>query len=158
MRPRRALSPPPESDFDFDFGLNSSGLLPSQPESSSQSPGSAPLGDLTMAPIRTIARGVLVAPAGTSGAPTRIAESNRENRSVVLVAPIVGFSIYAGTSGVKIGDNRLPPGIPYEFVIPGLQELYAVTDAPVQLMLSVQIAPILVGDRERKYVDDQGIY
>lgn len=72
------------------------------------------------------------------------------NRQIVLLAPVVNFRIYIGDSGVtpKTGF-ALPVGQPYEAAIPGLQEIYAVTDAPVFIVLQVQIAPIIY-EQQRK--------
>jgi hypothetical protein len=77
--------------------------------------------------------------------PTRIVEADKQSRVVVLLAPITRWSIYVGNAGVKITDLWIPNGLPYEILIPGNQELYAITDAPVYLTLRVQTGPILVG-------------
>lgn len=120
-------------------GTSRGGVLP---------PGSEPLGDITGAPTPTVFRTVQIQPGKTS---TRIAEPGRPNRVVIVTAPIIPFRFYIGGQGVKIGDMEITPGIPYDCVLPGLQELWAVTNAPVVLPLRVQIAPILIGDRERRW-------
>ena len=114
---------------------------------------SLPLGSLTGAPPQTQLRGYQIVPYGALGngqQATRIVEPDLQNRVIILTAPFVAFSIWIGDSGVKPGDFSLPPGLPYEVILPGRQPLYAVTDAPVYLPLRVQIASILMGERERK--------
>lgn len=77
----------------------------------------------------------------------------RPTKLVTFTAPIVGFKIYIGGPGVRgggIDGMPLPPGLPYAITIPGNQPIYAITDAPTYLQLSVQIAPLLSGDRERQ--------
>lgn len=123
-------------------------LGPGNKPVSSMPPGSELLGEETGAPPHTVFRGIQIAPGRN---PTRIAEPARPNRVVIIIAPLIGFRFYVGTVGVKVGDLEITPGIPYDCVLPGLQELYAVTNAPVPLSLSVQIAPILIGDRERRW-------
>lgn len=111
-------------------------------------PNSAPLGSLTGAPPPTQMRTLQVSPGTT---PILVVPPERASRVITLTAPFVGFSIYVGGSGVKTTDHALTPGLPYDVVLPGNQELYAVTDAPVSLTLRLQIAPVLTGDRERKF-------
>lgn len=118
---------------------------------------SEPLGARTGAPPRTRLFTVQVIPFSAVGGPTR-AESTMitgpepPNRVVVLTAPAIGFLIYVGDAGVSPnGGLALPPGQQYEFVLPGGQPLYAVSNAPVYVPLAVQIAAILAGDRERQY-------
>lgn len=113
--------------------------------------GSEPLGAQTGAPPRTQMLRVQVAPASQSE-PTIIADAAPASRVVVLTAPFVNFTIFVGDANVQVnGGFALPVGLQYEFVLPGLQALYAITDAPVHLPLNVQIAAILVGDRQRRY-------
>jgi hypothetical protein len=114
-------------------------------------PNAQPLGALTGAPPPTVIKVVQILPATALGAPTLIVPPTRDSRVVSLLAPFVGFSIFIGKSGVKVGDLSLPPGLPWDIVLPGFDEMYAVTDAPVFLPLRVQIASILIGDRERRY-------
>lgn len=118
-------------------------------------PNSEPLGALTGAPVRTIFRSYQIIPASAVGAggneAVLIVPPTAANRVISLLAPAVNFRIYIGDSGVTPQNGyALPPGQPYETVIPGLQDIYAVTDAPVFLRLQVQIAPILYAEQQRK--------
>ena len=117
-------------------------------------PNNEPLGALTGAPVRTIFRSYQIIPASAVGVDgneaTQIVPPTAPNRLVILLAPAVNFRIYIGDSSVtpKTGF-ALPLGQPYDAVIPGLQEIYAVTDAPVYLQLQVQIGPILAAEQQR---------
>jgi len=118
-------------------------------------PNSEPLGALTGAPVRTIFRSYQIIPASAVGSKGNeavlIVPPTAANRVVSMLAPDVGFRIYIGESGVSPKTGfALPVGQPYEAVIPGLQGVYAVTDAPVYLTLQVQIAPILYAEQQRK--------
>lgn len=118
-------------------------------------PNNEPLGALTGAPVRTILRSYQVIPASAVGVngneATQIVPPTAANRLIVLLAPLVNFRIYVGESGVtpKTGF-ALPAGQPYDVILPGLQGLFAVTDAPVYLQLQVQISPILAAEQQRK--------
>jgi hypothetical protein len=121
--------------------------------------GTIPLGAYTGAPPRASFRTAQVVPfsfvqqvsQGISSQATKIVDGERASRSILLTAPFVGFSIFiAEDPTVRPGTGlRLPPGLPYPLELPGGQALYAVTDAPVYLSLSVQVTPLMVGDRER---------
>lgn len=118
-------------------------------------PNAQPLGGLTGAPPQTEIRTAQVIPFASVGVNRQeaslIAQGVRANRVVVITAPLVGFSIFVGPSSTSPSRGmQLPAGIPYEYVLPGGQALYAVTDAPVYLPVQIQIAAILVGDEERK--------
>lgn len=116
--------------------------------------GADVLGALTGAPPRTKTGKRMVAPFNGNLEPVRIVEGNRQSRVVTLTAPAVGFTIWVGGTDVEPGVGiALPPVIPYDFILPGLQDLYAVTDAPVFLPLQVQVAPLLIGDRERRFAE-----
>jgi hypothetical protein len=93
--------------------------------------GDLPLGFRTGAPPQTILKSVQVNPFSAGKGATQIVDGSGPNRAVILTAPFVGFTIYVGSAGVKIGDLGLPPGLPYEIIIPGNQDLYANSDAPV---------------------------
>lgn len=130
---------------------------PQRPQDGQQI-GTAPLGISTGAPPWVRFRTYLVTPnaaiAQNSG-PTLVVPGDRASRLVSFTAPLVGFSIFVGDSGVRADPGgsglALPPGLTYQIPIPGNQEIYAVTDSPVFLPLRVQIGPLLVGDRERMY-------
>jgi hypothetical protein len=121
--------------------------------------GTRPLGWRTGAPPRTSLRTVQVLPfsavqkvsQGVSAQATKIVDGDLASRAVLLTAPFVGFSIYISEEPtVRPGVGlRLPPGLPYPIELPGGQALYAVTDAPVYLALNVQVAALMIGDRER---------
>lgn len=118
-------------------------------------PNSEPAGALTGAPIRTIFRSYRIIPASAVGVggneATQIVPGTASNRLVVLLAPAVNFSIYIGDSGVTPDTGfALPAGQPYDAPLPGLQDLYAVTDAPVYLRLQVQISIVLSAEQQRK--------
>lgn len=119
------------------------------------SPNSEPLGALTGAPPRTRFYSTNVIPSSAVGMsrqePTRIVDGAAPNRVVILTAPIIGFTIYIGDASVTPQNGlALVGGLAYEAILPGLQDLYAVTDAPVYLPLQVQIAAVLLAERQRK--------
>lgn len=110
-------------------------------------PNSRPAGGYTGAPTQTQFLTTPVIPNVT----TLVVSATRENRFIILTAPFVGFSIFVGGSGVSILNGlQLVPVIPYEITLPGNQSLYAVSNAPVRLKLSIQIAPAITGDIERR--------
>jgi len=111
-------------------------------------PNAESLGRRTGAPPRTVLRTISVPP-GTN--PTRVVEPTRESRVIILTAPAVAFSIYVGDTGVDPSKGyALPANVAQEFVLPGFQELWVVTDSPAFIQLRIQIAPILIGDTERE--------
>lgn len=125
-----------------------------QPQTLQPSPNSEPVGALTGAPPRTILRSVPIIPAAAVGVggneATQIVPGTAPNRVVTLLAPFVNFRIYVGPSGVTPQTGfALPVGQPYVIELPGLQDLYAVTDAPVYLRVQVQIAVVLFAERQR---------
>lgn len=118
-------------------------------------PNSEPTGSLTGAPPRSRAFQARVIPNSAVGVrratPTQLAPATRENRIVNILAPAVGFTVYIGEAGVTPGTGfPVPPGVPYDYLLVGNQELFAVTDAPVYLQVGVQISSVLLADRERK--------
>jgi hypothetical protein len=118
-------------------------------------PNSKPLGSKTGAPPRTQFYSRPVIPATMlgqgGGSPTQIVAGTAENRVAILTAPLIGFTVYIGGSGVTPQNGlALTPGLNYEAILPGLQELFAVTDAPVFVPLQVQVAPVLMAERERE--------
>ncbi len=103
---------------------------------------------MTGAPVRTRLYSQPIA-AGTKQ--TMIVTGTKENRVAILLAPIVGFYVFIGDAGVGVRNGfQLPPGQPYEVILPGLQELFAVTNSPVSLQLQIQVAPVLMAERERR--------
>lgn len=121
--------------------------------------GSIPLGAKTGAPPWTQFRSYQVIPASAVGVggqqATLVVDAAAPSRAVTFIAPLVGFSIFIGDAGVSNNPGSrgyaLPPGLPHEIIIPGNQSVYAVTDSPVFLTVRLQIAALLVGDRERAY-------
>lgn len=112
--------------------------------------GAEPLGSLTGAPPWTQTTKMVIPPATAVSGPARIVAADRASRNVTLTAPSVGFAIYVGNSGVQPGVGiQLPAALPYDLLLPGGQDLYAISDAPVFLNLQIQVAPLLIGDRER---------
>ena len=110
-------------------------------------PNSLPAGSKTGAPPRTR---FYARPIQPGGAPLEIVEGTPPNRSVVLIAPVVGFNVFIGDSGVSTQNGlQLTPGIPYYLSLVGLQPLYAVSDAPVPLVLGVQVSIVLMAEQER---------
>lgn len=119
-------------------------------------PNTQPVGTLTGAPPRTQLFQLRVTPvvnsAGVLQVPTRIVPATRENRFITLVAPLTGFLIYVKSEAAfnLLSDLSLPPGLPYEISLPGNQELFAVTDAPIFLSLRVQVTAAISSDTERR--------
>lgn len=118
-------------------------------------PNSEPLGAITGAPPRTRLYSRMVATQASvgvnGGEATQVVTGTANNRLAILTAPLVGWSIYIGDSGVTPDTGlQLTPGLAYEVILPGLQELYAVTDAPVPIALQVQVASVLMAERERR--------
>lgn len=110
-------------------------------------PNSLPAGSKTGAPPRTR---FYSRPIVNGEAPTVIADGSPTNRTVTLISPLVGFNVFVGDSGVSAGNGvKLTPGIPCYVSLVGLQELYAVTDAPVPLPLQIQVAIVLMAEQER---------
>lgn len=135
-------------------GADGAAAAATTPKGATGQVNSIPLGALTGAPPPTQLRHYDVMPASSIGingqTPTLVALGDLASRVVTFTAPLCGFSIYIGGSGVRTVDFRLPGGLPYDIVTPGGQEWYAVTDAPIFLPLQVQIAALLIGDRQRR--------
>jgi hypothetical protein len=141
-----SLVPPPN----FDLPDPGPVAQPVAPGPGLAAPGAEVLGSETGAPPRSTFKEYAVKPFGLPP-PSRVVDASRASRVATFTAPAVGFTIFIGDAGVQPGQGtRLPPGLPYDIVIPGFQEIFAVTDAPVFLQLQVQVAPLLIGDRERR--------
>ncbi len=111
-------------------------------------PNSEPVGYQTGAPPRTRMFSLSL-PAGTT--PIQIIQGTPENRIVILTAPNVAFTIFIGNEGVDTRTGfALPAGLAQEIPIVGLQDIYAVTDAPVPLRLQVIVSSILLAERQRQ--------
>jgi hypothetical protein len=120
-------------------------------ERSRSQPNSGPLGQYTGAPPQTRLETPKVPPMTALQPSVCIVPPTRENRFVTLIAPDTAFAIYiGGTEAVRAGAGLpLPAGLPYEVSLPGKQAIYAASDAPVYLEVTVQIAAALAGDLER---------
>ncbi len=108
-------------------------------------PNSEPIGALAGVPPRTkfYQRGI------TSQA-QQIVEGTPENRIVTLIAPLFGWGIWIGDASISPTTGfQLPGGQPYALQLTGLQDLYAVTDAPITIPLPIQVAMILFAERQR---------
>lgn len=109
-------------------------------------PNSEPLGSITGAPPRTQFYSRPIAP----GLPTLIVPGTAPNRVAIITAPLIGFNVFIGDAGVTPQNGlALTPGLNYEAILVGLQELYACTDSPVTVPLQIQVAPVLMAERER---------
>ncbi len=110
-------------------------------------PNSLPAGSKTGSPPRTR---FYSRPIAAGDRPTQIVDGSPPNRTVTLISPIVGFSVFVGDSGVGEGNGvKLTPGIPCYVSLVGLQDLYAVTDSPVAIPLQVQVSIVLMAEQER---------
>ncbi len=111
----------------------------------SPAPNSEPVGALNGVPPRT----VLYRRDITTDA-QQIVIGTAENRVVFLTAPRVSYTIWIGDSSVTQKNGvALVGGLTYDVPIIGLQELYAVTDSPVAIPLQIQVAIVLMAERQR---------
>jgi hypothetical protein len=111
-------------------------------------PNSEPEGSMTGAPVRTVLRSVPLLP----NVATVVAPGTRENRVLLITAPDISFTVYVGDSSVSaLTGYAVPPGQQVEIPLVGLQEVYAVTDAPVTVRVQIQISMILAAETERRY-------
>lgn len=138
------------------FGAPGAGALARATPSYQPVPNSTPAGANTGAPPRTKFYSRVVIPAsavGTPGAnnvPSRIVDGTPENRTAYLTAPNNSGTVYIGDAGVTPETGvALVPGIPYPASLPGLQDLYAVTDAPTYVRVGVQVAIVLASEQAR---------
>lgn len=119
-------------------------------------PGGRPLGFYTGAPPRTQLTQVNVTPnvnaLGVVQQPTLIVPATTQNRFVTLSAPLLAFAILVSpeASFNAFSSHTLLPGVPYEISLPGNEQLFAVTTAPVFVPLQIQIAPAIASDTERR--------
>lgn len=117
------------------------------PEEGRPPPNSQPLGENTGAPPRTRVFHVQVPPGGV-----QLVGADKYNRAITVTPPDVGFGIFLGPRGRPnpVGFPLIA-GVPYEIEVPGFQELWASTNSPVLIPVLVKVAPLLVGDRERRW-------
>lgn len=118
-------------------------------------PNSVPAGAKTGAPPRTRLYNVQVIPFSAIGRAgnevSEIVQGTPENRIVILTAPAVGWTIFVGDSGVSPQNGMaLLPGQATDIPLPGLQSLFAVTDAPVYLQLQILTSIVLLAEQARK--------
>lgn len=112
-------------------------------------PNNVPAGAQTGAPPRVLFFNRLVNPAST-GKATLIAPGTPENRVVTITAPAVGFTVYVGGPNVTPGIGMgLPAGQPFDIPLVGLQELWAITDAPTYVKINASIAIVLMAEQAR---------
>jgi hypothetical protein len=110
-------------------------------------PNGEPTGYKTGAPVYTKFFSLQIPP----GKATEIVPGTAENRIVTITAPALSFKVFIGTTGVTVNRGlQLPAGLAYQALLPGLQALYAATDAPVVLTLQIQVATILASDQQRE--------
>lgn len=108
-------------------------------------PNSEPVGALSGVPPRT----KLYQRSVTNRA-QEVVLGTPENRLAVLTAPAVGWNIWVGDASVNTKTGlQLPPGLPYDVPIIGLQPLYAITDAPITLPLQIMVTIVLMAERQR---------
>jgi hypothetical protein len=142
--------------FGFSIGNPSLPATTAGDRADGRQPNSRPLGYDTGAPPRTQFLQVNVTPRvnalGVLQAPTLIVPATPENRFVTITAPAIAFAVLLNPSAIftPAGSFMLPPGLPYETSLPGLEELYAVTTSPVFVALQIQLAPAIAADTQRR--------
>lgn len=146
---QKLLRPHPDLLRAVEFGAPGSRVASRNPPEGpgSFSPNSQPLGSTTGAPPRTKIFQIQVNATGV-----QIAPPDKFNREIIITAPDVAFGIFVGIDGnPTAGGSPIPAGVPYEIDVPGFTSVWAATNAPVWIPIQVQIAPLLVGDRERRW-------
>lgn len=112
-------------------------------------PNTVPAGVQTGAPPRVKFFSMLVAPAVTRR-PTLIAPGTPENRVVTLTPPNVAFMVFVGDADVMPANGMmLPAGVSFDIPLVGLQELWAITNAPVYLRVTGLISIVLMAEQGR---------
>jgi hypothetical protein len=112
-------------------------------------PNAVPAGAQTGAPPRVSFFGRLVAPSSTRK-PTLIAPGTPENRVLTVTTPSVPFTIYLGGPDVTPNNGMpLPQGQTIEIPIVGLQEIWAITDAPTYQKIGGLISIVLMAEQAR---------
>ena len=112
-------------------------------------PNAVPAGAQTGAPPRVQFFSRLVAPSSTRK-PTLIAAGTSENRVLTVNTPAVSFLIYLGGPDVT-PQNGMPlvPGQTTEIPVVGLQEVWAITDAPTYQKIGGLISIVLMAEQAR---------
>jgi len=111
-------------------------------------PNSEPMGSITGTPVRTRLYSFPLLPGPTA---VQIISETRENKIALVTPPNVGFTVYIGDAGVTPQTGfALQPGVEKEIILAGFQQVFAVSDAPVMLRLQIEVAPILLAERERR--------
>lgn len=111
-------------------------------------PNNVPAGAQTGAPPRTLLYSRLIAPSALN-TPTLIVSATPENRVVSLQPPNVNFTIFIGDAGVTPLSGYAVPTSGDEIPLPGLQALYAVTDAPTWLRANIWVSIVLMAEQAR---------
>jgi len=110
-------------------------------------PNSEPTGALNGVPPRT-----QLYRRGITQTATQIVLGTPENRVVFLTAPVLAYTVWIGDSSVtpQLGI-ALTPGLTYDIPLIGLQELYAVSDAPMSrgIPLQIMVSIVLMAERQR---------
>lgn len=138
------------------LGQPGPGALAARSPSYQPVPNAVPAGANTGAPPRTKFYSRLVIPAsavgaaGTNNVPTEIVPGTPENRIAYITAPSNSGTVYIGDASVT-PQTGLPlvPGLPYPASLVGLQDLFAVTDAPTYVRVGVQVAIVLASEQAR---------
>jgi hypothetical protein len=111
-------------------------------------PNNVPAGAQTGAPPRTLLYSRLISPS-TLKSPTLIVSATPENRVVSIQPPNVNFTIYVGDAGVTPLVGYAVPATGVEIPLPGLQALYALTDAPTWLRVNIWVSIVLMAEQAR---------
>ena len=117
-------------------------------------PNSQPLGAVTGVPPATRVYGVQVS---NRVGGVMLVGPDRAGRSVRITTPDIAFGVFIGVGAGGGGESPNPggfpiaPAIPYEIILSGYQTIWAITNSPVFVQVLVQVAPLLIGDRERAW-------
>lgn len=111
-------------------------------------PNNVPAGAQTGAPPRTQLYSRLVIPAG-KGQATLLVPPTPENRVVAVRPPNTAFALYVGDQSVNPASGFAVPTIGEDIPLPGLQGLWAVTDAPTYVRVNVYVSIVLMAEQAR---------
>lgn len=119
-------------------------------------PNNVPAGAQTGAPPRTQLYSRLVVPSVLLTTPgsgvktaTPIVGATPENRVVNILPPNVNFTVFIGDAGVTPLNGYAVPATGVDIPLPGLQDLYAVTDAPTWLRVNIWVSIVLMAEQAR---------